>query len=185
MSKRLTAEQKAKLKEQRKAKKAEKKQKGENIFTEFKAFVSKGNVFDMAVGVIIGGAFGKIISSLVGDILMPLIGLLTGGVSLNNLKYVVKEAVMDGETVVTPEVAVLYGQFIQFIIDFLLVALCIFIVLKIINSTKERMEEEKAIREAKEEEAPAPATTKVCPFCQSEINIKATRCPHYTSELKD
>ena len=143
--------------------------------TEFKEFISKGSVIDMAVAVVIGGAFGKIVSSFVNDIIMPLIGLLFGGVNISELKWVFTPAVLDeaGE-VVTPEAALTYGAFIQTIIDFILVALCIFLFIKAINKMKK-----------KEEEAPAEPTTKKCPFCQSEIDIKATRCPHCTSEIKE
>ena len=97
---------------------------------EFKAFALRGNVVDMAVGIIIGAAFGKIVSSLVGDILMPVLGLLLGGVHFNNLKFVIKSAVMDGSTIVSPEVAVNYGNFIQTTIDFIIIAFAIFLMIK-------------------------------------------------------
>ena len=145
---------------------------------EFKEFAMKGNVLDMAIGVIIATAFGKIVSSLISDILMPLIGLATGGVNVSGMFAILGE-VPEGEVVNSLEkaaelgVATLnYGTFIQTIIDFICIALCIFIFIKLINKTK------------KKEEAPAPAapTTKKCPFCCSEIAIEATRCPHCTSE---
>jgi large conductance mechanosensitive channel len=122
----------------------------------------RGNVLDLAVAVIIGGAFGKIIASLVADILMPLIGLMMGGVDFGALSFAVGDAV------------VAYGAFIQAIVDFIVIAFVIFMIVKSANKTK------------KEEAAPAPAepTTKECPFCFTEISIKATRCPSCTSELK-
>ena len=147
---------------------------------EFKEFAVKGNVVDLAVAVVIGGAFGKIVTSLVNDIFMPIIGLITGGKNVSGM-FAVLGKLPEGVTEVKSleEAAELgvatlnYGQFIQTIIDFVLVALCIFLFIKAINKMK------------KKEEAPAAEpTTKKCPFCQSEIDIKATRCPHCTSELK-
>ena len=131
------------------------------MLKEFKAFVMRGNVLDLAVAVIIGGAFGKIISSLVNDILMPLIGLVLGGVDFAGLSFTV------GEAVVT------WGNFVQSIVDFLIVAWVIFMIIKAANATKKK-------------EAPAPPaepTTKDCPYCFTTIAIKATRCPNCTSEL--
>ena len=116
------------------------------FFQEFKAFAMKGNVIDLAVGVIIGGAFGKIITSLVNDVLMPPIGMALGKVDFTNLKAILQkgqDAVMDGATVIQPavsEVAIKYGSFIQNIIDFLIVALCIFFVIKAMNSLKKKEE---------------------------------------------
>ena len=132
------------------------------MLKEFKEFVMRGNVLDLAVAVIIGGAFGKIIASLVADILMPLIGLVMGGVDFSALSFAVGDAV------------VAYGAFIQAIVDFIVIAFVIFMIVKSANKTK------------KVEAAPAPAepTTKECPFCFTEISIKATRCPNCTSELK-
>lgn len=133
-----------------------------NFFDEFKKFAFKGNVIDMAVGVVIGNVFGKIVSSLVNDIIMPPIGLLVGGANFGELKLVLKEAV--GET---PAVTLNYGNFIQTIIDFLIVALSIFICVKIINSARDlatRKEREaaeakaKAEAEAKAKEPKAPTT---------------------------
>ena len=149
---------------------------------EFKEFAVKGNVMDMAIGVIIGGAFGKIVTSLVNDLCMPLLSLLTGGVNVSGM-FALLGKVPEGETVRSIEEAAEkgiatfnYGNFIQTVIDFLLVALCIFLVIKAINKAKDMKK--------KPEEAPAAPTTKKCPFCQSEIDIKATRCPHCTSEIK-
>ena len=90
---------------------------------EFKKFAMRGNVVDMAVGIIIGGAFGKIVSSLVGDLIMPAVGVLVGGVNFSDLKWVIKRAVMEGDKVVSPEVAISYGNFIQVVFDFLIIAL--------------------------------------------------------------
>ncbi len=103
------------------------------ILSEFKEFAMKGNVVDMAVGVIIGGAFGKIVSSLVNDVIMPVVGIATGGLDFKEHKLILKAAVMNGEEVVTPEVAMTYGVFIQNIVDFLIVAFCIFMAIKFMN----------------------------------------------------
>jgi large conductance mechanosensitive channel len=119
------------------------------IIKEFKEFAAKGNVVDMAVGVIIGGAFGKIISSFVNDVLMPPIGLALGGVDFNKLQIVLKEA--EGEVAA---VAIKYGTFINTVIDFLIVALCIFMVIKGINSMKKKQEEAPAA-------PPAPSNEEV------------------------
>ena len=107
---------------------------------EFKEFAMKGNVVDMAVGVVIGGAFGKIVTSLVSDIIMPLISAITGGLTFTDWKWVIREAVMEGETVVKPELALTWGNFIQVIFDFLIIALCIFMVIKGINKLKREPE---------------------------------------------
>ena len=144
------------------------------ILQEFKQFAMRGNVIDMAVGIIIGGAFGKIVSSVVGDIIMPAIGLLIGGVNFTDLKIVLKQAVMDGDKVVSPAVSINYGNFLQVTFDFIIIAFSIFMLVKGINALNK-----------KKEEAPAEPTTKTCPFCQSEISIKATRCPHCSSVLED
>ncbi len=133
-----------------------------NFIDEFKDFIARGNVMDMAVGVIIGGAFGKIVSSLVENILMPLIGIILGGVSFENLAV----------TVGTAEVK--YGIFLQSVFDFLIIAFVIFLMIKQIAKVTDKFK--------KEEEAPDP-TEKECPFCKSKIDINATRCPHCTSEL--
>ncbi|MCM1503659.1 MAG: large-conductance mechanosensitive channel protein MscL [Muribaculum sp.] len=111
------------------------------FLTEFKEFAMKGNVIDMAVGVIIGGAFGKIVSSLVNDVIMPVVGLATGGMDFKEHKYVMKEAVMNGEEVIAPAVNLEYGMFIQNIVDFLIVAFCIFVAIKFINRFKKKVEE--------------------------------------------
>ena len=127
--------------------------KKSTFWSDFKDFISKGNVIDMAVGVVIGGAFKDIVNALVNNIIMPLVGLLTGGKSVSELKYVIKEAVLDAEgAVIEAENAILYGDFIQKIIDFLLIAFCIFVVLRVMMKTKEKLE---AMRKKEEEEAVA------------------------------
>ena len=121
------------------------------IIQEFKEFAIQGNVVDMAVGIIIGGAFGKIVTSLVNDVIMPPIGMIIGGVNFNGLRLVLKSATVDAAGVASPEVAINYGAFIQVLFDFIIVAFCIFMMIKGLNSLKK-----------KKEEAPAapPAPTK-------------------------
>lgn len=119
------------------------------FFQDFKAFINKGNVIDMAVGVVVGGAFGKITTSLVNDIIMPLIGKLIGGLDVSEWKWVLTEAVEATET--TPavaEVAVRYGNFIQLIIDFLIIAFSVFVVIKMISKAREKAEAKKKAEEA-------------------------------------
>ena len=116
---------------------------------EFKAFAMKGNVMDMAVGVIIGGAFGKIVTSLVNDIIMPPIGLLVGGVDFTNLKVVIKKAVVEGGAEIAPAVTWNYGAFIQQVVDFTILAFCVFMMVKIMNKLLKK-------EEAKPAPAPAP-----------------------------
>lgn len=118
------------------------------LLKEFKEFAMRGNVIDMAVGVVIGAAFGKIISSLVDDIIMPLVGVATGGMNFTDYKLVIQKAVIDGTTqeVITPEVTLNWGTWVQTIVDFLIVAFCIFVAIRAINQMKR-----------KKEEAPAPA----------------------------
>lgn len=135
---------------------------------EFKEFISRGNVMDMAVGIIIGGAFTAIVNSLVNDILMPLLSLLTGGMDFSTLSVVLGS----GEDAATLN----YGLFIGAIINFLLIALVIFWLIKAINKVSNLRK--------KEEEEVEEATTKVCPYCKEEVAIDATRCPHCTSELE-
>jgi large conductance mechanosensitive channel len=132
------------------------------MLKEFKEFVMRGNVLDLAVAVIIGGAFGLIVTSLVNDILMPLIGLLLGGINFTGLSFTV------GDAVVT------WGNFVQAIVNFIIIAFAIFMIIKAANATKK-----------KEPVAPpAEPTTKDCPYCFTTIAIQATRCPNCTSELK-
>ena len=140
---------------------------------EFKEFIMRGNVMDMAVGVIVGGAFGAIVNSLVNDVIMPVISLATGKVDFSNLfialdggEYANLAAAQEAGASVFA-----YGSFIQAVIEFLIIALCIFLVVKGVNKLRK----------------PAPAaapTTKVCPFCKTEVPIEATRCGFCTSELK-
>jgi len=136
------------------------------MLKEFKDFAMKGNVVDMAVGIIIGAAFGKIISSLVSDVLMPPIGVLMGNVDFSSLALTLKEKSGD-----VPAVTIKYGVFINTVIDFLIVAFAIFVVIKQMNRLKKP-------------EAPAAPTTKDCPQCRMSIPINATRCGHCTSEVK-
>jgi large conductance mechanosensitive channel len=137
------------------------------MLKEFKEFAVKGNVVDMAVGIIIGAAFGTIVNSLVKDIIMPPIGLLLGKVDFSNLGLTLKEA-----TATAPAVTLNYGAFINTVISFLIVSFAVFLLIKGINKLK------------REEAAPPAApTTKDCPFCCSAIPIKATKCPHCTSGL--
>ena len=126
------------------------------MWKEFKTFAYKGNVLDLAVGVIIGGAFGKIITSLVNDVVMPLLGLLMGGVDLSSLKWVLTSAVMEGDTIVMAENALYYGQFIQSIVDFFLIALSVFIMVRAINRLGDmrKKKEEQAAGNAKAPPAP-------------------------------
>jgi large conductance mechanosensitive channel len=146
---------------------------------EFKEFAMRGNVVDMAVGIIIGGAFGTIVKSLVSDVLMPPIGLLLGGVDFSNFFVVLKDgakstapyaALSDAQA--AGAVTINYGVFFNAVISFLIVAFAVFLLIKGINTMKR-----------KEEAAPAEPTTKECPFCMSTIPIKASRCPNCTSEL--
>jgi large conductance mechanosensitive channel len=147
------------------------------MLNEFKTFIAKGNVLDLAIGVIIGAAFGAVVTSLVGDILMPIVGLFTGGVDFANL-FVLLKSPPAGATIATLRAAkdagipvLAYGNFIQQIINFLIIAFAIFLIVKQAN----------ALRSAP---PPADPTSQDCPFCATSIPLKATRCPHCTSELK-
>ena len=127
-----------------------------NFFNDFKAFISKGNIFDMAVGVVIGGAFGKIVTSLVNDIITPLISMLTGSVNLTDLKAVLRPEELSAEgEVLLAEVAVKYGAFLQNIIDFLIIALSIFLVIKVMMNAQKKLEALRKKEEEVIEEAPA------------------------------
>lgn len=138
-----------------------------NFWAEFKKFISKGSVMDMAVGIIIGGGFTAIVNSLVNDLVMPILSLLTGGYDFTKLSVVLGS----GDNAATLN----YGLFISAVINFLLIAFVIFCLIKSINKMKDKLAK-------KEEESP---TTKKCPFCKSEIDIDATRCPHCTSQLEN
>ena len=149
------------------------------MLKEFKEFAMRGNVLDMAVGIIIGAAFGTIINSLVADVIMPPIGLLFGNIDFSNLFAVLKEGKVAGPYVSLAAakeagaVSINYGFFINTIITFLIVAFAIFLLIRNVNKL------------VKQQEAPPPVpTTKECPYCLSTIPIKATRCGHCTSELK-
>lgn len=149
------------------------------MLKEFKEFAMRGNVVDMAVGIIIGAAFGKIVDSMVADVIMPPIGLLLGSVDFTNLYVVLKEGATTlaagaplAEAKKAGAVTLNYGVFINFIISFVIVAFSVFLLIRGMNRLKR-----------KEETAPAAPTTKECPHCASSIAIKATRCPHCTSQL--
>ena len=150
------------------------------FMAEFKKFIMRGNVVDLAVGVIIGGAFQAIVNSLVNDMIMPLISLATKGVDFAN-KFIALADLPEGvETLAQAQEAgvavIAYGNFINAILNFIIMAFVIFCLVKGINKVSEKASK-------KEEEAPAAPTTKECPYCKSEIALDATRCPHCTSEL--
>ncbi|MCZ2128429.1 MAG: large conductance mechanosensitive channel protein MscL [Anaerolineales bacterium] len=128
------------------------------MLKEFKEFIMRGNALDLAVAVVIGGAFGKIVTSLVDDMFMPLIGALMQGVDFSSLAWTVGNASIN------------YGMFIQAVVNFLLVAFIVFLIVKVVNKMKKTP-------------PPADPTTKDCPHCFSAISIKATRCPNCTSDL--
>ncbi len=144
------------------------------MIKEFKEFAIKGNVIDMAVGIIIGAAFGKIVSSLVNDILMPPIGVLLGKVDFSNLFVSLSGQQYDSLAAAKAAGAATlnYGVFINNVIDFVIVAFAVFMLVRQVN------------RFTKKPEPAAAPTTKECPFCASTIALKATRCPNCTSELK-
>ncbi|MBR5011166.1 MAG: large conductance mechanosensitive channel protein MscL [Clostridia bacterium] len=113
--------------------------------TDFKEFISKGNVLDMAVGVIVGGAFNKIVNSLVADVIMPLVGVVMGGVDVTEMKYVLNEAVLDAEgAIVKAENALMYGNFLQTVIDFFIIALTVFVALRVFTSLQRKRKDEEA-----------------------------------------
>lgn len=152
--------------------------KGKGFIAEFKKFVMRGNVIDLAVGVIIGGAFQSIVKSLVDDIFMPIISLATKGIDFSNWfialdgnKYgTLAQAQEAGAAVIS------YGNFISAVINFIIMAFIIFLFVKAINTLAEK---------TKKAEEPAAPTTKKCPYCMSEIDIEATKCPHCTSSLEE
>ena len=161
------------------------------MLKKFKEFALKGNIMDLAVGVIIGGAFQKIVTSLVNDIIMPALSLITGKVDYSNLSFTVGD------------ISIKYGSFLTAIIDFIIIALSIFIMIKYINKMQSKLDEinekgkenvkrskwfkkiEEKIPVKEEVEIKQEPTTKICPFCYSEINYKATRCPNCTSILEE
>lgn len=154
------------------------------FFSEFKDFVMRGNVVDLAVAVIVGGAFQAIVNSFINDLVMPFIGLITGGINFADQFLVLKApdgVVVDGLSAADATAAGAtvwaYGAFITAVINFIVMAFVIFLLVKTINKAQ-------AIGKKKEEKEEAP-TTKKCPFCCTEIDIKATRCPHCTSEIPE
>ena len=150
------------------------------MFKDFREFAMRGNVVDMAVGIIIGGAFGTIVKSLVDDVIMPPIGLLLGNVDFANLFVVLKQGTKAAppytnlaEAHAAGAVTLNYGQFINNVVSFIIVAFAVFLLVRGMNRLQKRLEH-----------APDPeATTKECPYCLSTINIKATRCPQCTADL--
>ena len=152
--------------------KKEKKKSG--ILKEFREFAIKGNMFDMAVGVIIGGAFQTLVKALTDNILMPIVSVFIGGLSFSEWKLALGHKVVDGETVTN---YLCFGDFISAVINFLITAFVIFCLVKFINKLGDTLHHK--------EETPAAPTTKKCPFCKSEIAIDATICPHCTSKLDE
>jgi len=149
------------------------------MFKEFKEFAMRGNVVDMAVGIIIGAAFGTIVKSLVADVLMPPIGILLGNVDFSNLFFIIKEGTTPGpfstlaEAKESGAVVIGWGTFLNTVISFLIVAFAVFIVIRNLNKLKKE-----------KEAAPPEPTTKECGYCYSTIPIKATKCPSCTSSLQ-
>jgi len=146
----------------------------QKLLAEFRDFAMRGNVVDMAIGIIIGIAFGKIITSFVNDVLMPPLGLLLGKVDFGNLFVNLSgrpyASLADAQAAGAPTIN--YGLFLNTVIDFVIVAFVIFLVVRLINQAKRRAEA-----------PPPPATTRDCPFCFSKIPLKAVRCPQCTSQL--
>ena len=156
------------------------KNKESGFVAEFKKFILRGNVMDMAVGVIIGGAFQAIVNSLINDIIMPVISLATKGVdfanwfvALDGKEYATLQAAQDAGAA-----TINFGTFISAILNFLIMAIIIFLIVRSINKVSDKFKKE-------EEAAPAAPTTKVCPFCKSEISIDAVKCPHCTSDIPE
>lgn len=151
------------------------------MLKEFKKFATKGNIMDLAVGVVIGGAFQSIINSLVNDIIMPTISILTGKIDFSDMVFTVGEA------------SIKYGNFITAIVNFLIIAFSIFLAITYMNKLAKKMEAvslgqvekiNKKLGKNKQVEPTPEPTAKICPYCYTEINFKATRCPHCTSELE-
>jgi large conductance mechanosensitive channel len=150
------------------------------MLKEFREFAMRGNVVDMAVGIIIGAAFGAIVKSMVDDMIMPPIGMLLGNVDFSNLFVVLKEGAKEAGPYASVAAAhsagavtLNYGLFINTVISFVIVAFSVFLLIRTMNRLKDRLEKQ----------TPAAVTIKECPYCFSTININATRCPHCTSEL--
>jgi large conductance mechanosensitive channel len=155
------------------------------MFKDFRDFVMRGNVLDLAVGIIIGAAFGAIVNSFVKDIIMPPIGVLLGNVDFSNLFVVIKE----GAKAAGPYASLVdaqaagaatfnYGMFINTLISFIIIAFAVFMIVRVFNKARKAMEKKK------EAVAVAAPSTKDCPYCATAIPLKATRCPHCTSEIK-
>jgi len=152
------------------------------MFNEFKKFIARGNVMDLAIGIIIGGAFQKIVTSLVNDIITPSVSILTGKIDFSHLYFTIGSATIN------------FGNFITAIIDFLITAITIFIMVRYLNRMNEKLQDisnytidknsKKLVKKEKNEPVEEP-TTKTCPFCYSEINLNATRCPSCTSILEE
>lgn len=157
--------------------------KKSSFWKDFKEFAIKGNMIDLAVGMIIGSAFTAVVTALVGNIFNPLIGLLGNNADLENWTIVLKEGVeaVEGISEAIPAVELKIGAFIMALINFLIMAFVVFLFVRLI--AKLRSAGEKLAKKNEAPEEPAAPTTKVCPFCKSEIAIDATRCPHCTSEL--
>lgn len=159
------------------------------MWKEFKEFATKGNVMDLAIGVIIGGGFQSIVNSLVNDVIMPAISIFTGKIDFNNMMFTIGNN------------SIKYGSFITNVINFLIMAFCVFLIVRYINKLNKTLEKkskefnkklnkkDKFFKRKNKKDVQTPTTpiltTKACPFCLSEINIKATKCPHCTSSLEE
>lgn len=146
------------------------KKEKEGFFAAFKKFLFEGNAMSMAIGVIIGAAMKDLVTSLVDNIFSPIIGIFTGKVDFSTLSITVGDA------------NIKYGAFITSLINFVILAFVVFLIVRIVNNINDKIKELSIIKSEEKEEEP---TVKVCPYCQSEISIKATRCPHCTSKLED
>ncbi|MBQ8043346.1 MAG: large conductance mechanosensitive channel protein MscL [Clostridia bacterium] len=169
------------VKQAAKLKKLEEKglKKAKGFVSDFKQFATKGNVIDMAIGVIIANAFTKIVNSLVNDVITPAISILTGKIDYTNLFVA-----LDGNTYATLEEAkaagvsvISYGTFITNVVDFLMIALCLFIFFKVLFKARDKKKKEEVVEQV--------ATTKQCPYCLNDVPLKATRCGHCTSMLEE
>lgn len=175
---------------------ADEKKKG--LIAEFKAFIMKGNVMDLAIGIIIGVAFGAVVTSMVNDMLMPPVGLALGGADFSESYVVLKPGMVNGnetssfhslaEAKASGAVTLRYGVFINTVINFLIIALVIFILVKAMATAQAKakaLAAKEAKEDAKEEAKKVAATTKKCPFCDSDISLRASRCPNCTSMIEE